>query len=169
MVHTNKLHTSTSKRYINTITRFHDRIFDTHQGSCDPANIRLRLEAKGGLKMEHRWSTRSTVSSIVDVAEPSGSTTQARMQNLSLGGMGLVSPQPFMVGTHVVVSFSLTTIDGSASRHRLAGQVVHGGAMHAGIVFLDAPHATVSVLREVLRQPPNGGIAAAQGGGSLPV
>jgi hypothetical protein len=104
----------------------------------------------------------------VDVAEPGGSLTQARMQNLSLGGMGLVSPQPFPVGTQVVVSFSLTATDGSASRHRLAGEVVHGGATHTGIVFLDAPHATVSVLRDVLRQPLNGGIATAQGGGSHP-
>lgn len=102
--------------------------------------------------MEHRWSTRKQLSGRARLSCPNGAGAQARIHDLSLGGIGIVTHCALMPGVCLRVSFALDD-DLERTAHALPALVVHGHGQHAGLVFLEAAPHTLQSLRAALQHP----------------
>lgn len=103
--------------------------------------------------MEQRWSMRRQVSGRARVSCPDGVIAQARVEDVSLGGVGVVAGWPLPPGTRVRVAFTLDQ-DTDRTAHTVPALVAHGDGNRTGLVFLDTDVATLRALRAVLADAP---------------
>jgi hypothetical protein len=103
--------------------------------------------------MEHRWSRRLRLQGNVTLSMAGGKSQALLLSDLSLGGIGLMTPRvPLPVNGFVTVSFTLDQ-DDDTTHHRILAQVVHSRSTLAGLMFIDPEQETMRCLRTVLNEP----------------
>lgn len=100
--------------------------------------------------MENRWAQRQPTDCEVILKTPEAGQIRARAQNISLGGMFLVTDTESL-SIESLVDLDFTLLDANlAVHHHLPGQVVHASGEGMGVMFCDFDPATLSSMRKTL-------------------
>ena len=117
--------------------------------SSERTRISLRA-ARGLIRRERRRTPRLPVTSTVNVAYPGVPELNANLQDLSVEGTSLQTPNPLPPDCKVYFEFSLP---GQGELVRLSGEVAWQDASgRSGIRFLDVPQTSRRLMQTWLQQ-----------------
>jgi len=103
--------------------------------------------------MEHRWSQRQKLCGEVALTEVSTFDQSVILQDLSVGGMGVIIPGVQLpINAFMMVSISIEHPE-LPSSYRVLAQVVHSRMHYAGLMFVDPSTEMLSMLRRLQNHP----------------